>query len=140
MNSQHVVWDIQIRIFHWLVALPVLMNFFLEGGDGPHNVLGYVALTALVLRLLFIKKTASGRGQLANWVYIFIWVLVFLLGLTGFMMGLDAFWGEDWLEEIHEALATGMKVLVFLHLTGIVRDSVKYKRKTWLGMITGKRN
>ena len=140
MNTPNIVWNIQIRIFHWLVALPVLMNFFLEGGDGPHNVLGYVALSALILRLIFIKRPVIDRSPIATSVYALIWLVVILLGVTGYMMGLDAFWGEDWLEEIHEALATVMKVLVFLHLVGIAKDAIKFKRKTWLAMITGKRS
>jgi len=61
------------------------------------------------------------------------------LGVTGFMMGLDAYWGEEWLEDLHENLSTALMVLVVLHLLGIAFDSWKFRRKTWLGMITGRR-
>ena len=169
MKSKNIVWDIQTRVFHWMIALPVLLNFFLDGEENPHKWLGYVALIGLSLRLMWefrpgtqkrfsafmlnwndVKnyilqlihneaKPTLAHNPMASWVYIFIWIIVVLLGSTGFMMGLDAFWGEDWLEELHGTLATIMKVLVFLHLSGIIFDSFKFKRQTWLGMITGKK-
>jgi cytochrome b len=170
MSNSEIVWNLQTRIIHWLIAIPVLFNFFIEGGDRPHKILGYIALAALVLRIIWGFKSAShyahfrhfplkandvlayglsltkaeqnpykAHNPVASWIYIFIWILVLLLGITGFMMGLDAYWGEEWLEELHESLSSGMKVLVLLHFVGIIMDSIKYKRKTWLGMITGKK-
>jgi cytochrome b len=170
MKNQDIVWDLPTRVFHWIVAIPVLLNFFLEGGELPHKILGYVALIGLLLRLIWGFKSTShsrlahfplkrsevwdylasiakrepkmyvGHNPIASWVYLLIWLMVVLLGVSGFMMGLDAFWGEEWLEEIHEALSNILMGLVLLHLGGIFFDSIKFKRKTWLGMITGKKS
>lgn len=169
MKTNHIIWDIQTRVFHWLIAIPVFMNFILEDGNRLHKALGYLALAGLILRIVWGLSTKGhssfsalplkwseltsyltslrskqaipylGHNPLATWVYIGIWTNVVLLGLSGFMMGLDAFWGEEWLEEIHETLALIMKILVLLHFTGIIFDSIKFKRKTWLGMINGKK-
>lgn len=163
MNEKKIVWNLPTRILHWLIALPVLTNFIIEGGEKAHKVVGYISIAALILRIIWgfmtksearfanfplslgeVKsffqnktKSYSGHNPVASWTYIFIWISVGFLGITGFMMGLDAYWGEEWLEEIHEILAKGLKVLILIHFIGIIIDSIKFKRKTWLGMITG---
>ena len=170
MKTQDIVWDLPTRILHWIVALPVLMNFFLEGGELPHKFLGYVSLSGILLRLVWGFKTSNhsriahfplqkkevksylisilkrepkmyiGHNPIASWVYLLIWLLIFLLAVSGFMMGLDAFWGEEWLEEIHESFSKILQLLILMHLAGILFDSLKFKRKTWLGMITGRKS
>ena len=170
MNNQNIIWTLKVRLIHWLIALPVLLNFILEGGEKPHRFLGYIAFIALIFRMIigFTNKDQSrfgnfplglknvkaylssliqnqtvsfqGHNPLASWVYIFIWILVALLGISGYMMGLDQFWGEEWLEEIHEILSKCMMIFVGLHFLGMILDSIKFRRKTWLGMITGKKN
>lgn len=164
-----IAWNIVTRLSHWLIAIPVLLDFFIEGGEISHKILGYIALAAVVFRFawgfftkdeanfssfpLNAKKTFeyaksaftknkihySGHNPLASWVYIIIWMLVLALGITGFMMGLDRYWGEAWLEEFHEALSNALILLVAFHFIGLILDSWKFKRKTWLGMFTGKK-
>lgn len=64
---------------------------------------------------------------------------VVLTGISGWMQGLDAFWGEDWVEELHELCANLTLLLVFVHVCAVLLFS-------WLGpvnlvrtMITGRR-
>lgn len=170
MNSDApVAWNLITRITHWLIAIPVLLDFVIDGGDLSHNVLGYIALGATLFRLIwgfftrdeanfsgfpltakktadyaksaFTKKTIhySGHNPLASWTYIFMWILVIALGITGFMMGLDRYWGEEWLEGLHENFSNTLMLLVALHFIGLILDSWKFKRKTWLGMFNGKK-
>ncbi len=164
-----ILWSPITRIIHWAIAIPVLFNFFIEGGDLSHKVLGYVSFFAIFIRIAWgliskdkahfrflpLKpseireyililfsgrmKNFPGHNPLASVAYVIIWILVGLLGISGFMMGLDAFWGEDWLEQLHELLSSALMALVILHFIGIAFDGIKNKRKTWLGMITGRR-
>jgi len=164
-----VIWNKTTRILHWAIAIPVAMNFFIDGGDAPHKVLGYISLAAVMGRFFWgfksrdhanfssfplsqqevtnflssLKKSNSktypGHNPMASWTYILIWICVIFLGITGFMMGLDAFWGEEWLERFHGQLSTSLSALVVIHFLGLIFDSIKHKRKTWTGMITGKR-
>lgn len=147
----------------------MLNLFILEEGDDPHKYVGYAAVVFVLLRSvwggiggpqsrfsafpvqpaklrLFLRQLVAGQHKdypghnpAAALVYFAIWSCVFLLGVSGWMMGLDAFWGEEWLEEIHEGLSNGLMVLVGIHLAGISFDSFKFRRRTWLGMITGRR-
>lgn len=163
-------WSLVTRITHWMIAVPVMLDFFIEGGDLSHKVLGYLAFASTLFRLVwgFLTKDEarfssfplsarevwqygksifsqklihhSGHNPLASWVYIVIWILVLGLGVTGHLMGLDAFWGDERLEEIHEGMSNALVALVGLHLFGIAIDSWKFKRKTWKGMFTGEKS
>lgn len=167
--GNEVIWNKTTRILHWAVAIPVALNFFIDGGDASHKTLGSISLAALIIRLFWglksndhanfksfplsqkevknflleIGRTTSrcypGHNPMASWTYILIWICVIFLGATGFMMGLDTFWGEEWLEKLHGQISTFLTILVVIHFTGLIFDSIKHKRKTWLGMITGKR-
>jgi len=100
----------------------------------PSQVLGYMKAG---FREPGGAEQAAGHNPLAAWTYVFLWLLVVALAVSGFMMGLDAFWGEEWLQELHEAFANAVKVLVLVHFMGIVIDSIRYRRKTWMRMIRG---
>ena len=57
--------------------------------------------------------------------------------LTGWMMTLDAFWGVEWVEDLHEALATFILVLVGFHVAGVIHASVAHRENLVRAMITG---
>lgn len=63
--------------------------------------------------------------------------LVLALGTTGFMQTLDTFWGEEWLEEIHETLASALIGLAVLHVTAVVVMSRIDRTNLARAMITG---
>lgn len=71
--------------------------------------------------------------------YFMIWLTIAALALSGWMMGLDRFWGEEWLENVHAACSRLLQFLVVMHLLGLAHDSLRFRRHTWLGMITGYR-
>lgn len=157
------VWDLPTRILHWLVAGLALGNlFFLESGEDPHRYAGYAAATLVAIRLLwsiwsteeakvyrfplhprhfraFLTSPFPGHNPPASLVYILIWLSIFCLGLSGWLMGTDRFWGEEWLETLHKNFALGLQALLILHLMGITIDMVRYRRHTWLSMFTGSR-
>ena len=57
--------------------------------------------------------------------------------LTGWMMTLDAFWGVEWVEDLHEALATFILVLVGFHVAGVVHASIAHRENLVRAMFTG---
>lgn len=86
------------------------------------------------------KIDYPGHNPLASWVYVAIWLCVIGLVVTGYMMEeIDAFWGDETLNEIHAWIAWSVQWLVVIHLLGMTFDAIKFRRLTWLGMFTGKR-
>lgn len=153
-----------------LALCVILNLFVVDEGEDPHHWIGYTAVGLVGFRFLwgfFGKRPsrlkslpihprtvwayvrggmkegdafAQKHNPLASYVYLTLWLLVIGLGISGWMMGLDAFWGEEWLEEVHGYLSTGVQVMVVAHLLGIAFDSIRYRRHTWLAMITGRRD
>lgn len=170
MSSAEVIWSLKIRVIHWGLAVMILLNeFIVEEGDPPHRYLGYAAVTVVLMRAvlgvigkghesfrnfplsikaiqLFVRTHFTGNHKfpghnpLACLVYYLIWLSVLSLGVTGWMMGLDRYFGEDWVEDLHKQISQGLMILVAIHLSGVTLDSLFFKRKTWMGMVSGKRD
>ncbi len=152
-----------------IVSAVVMNLLVLEGGDPPHVRVGVIAVIAVAIRVVygfmttgpsrwsntplrprlvfdFIRQLKnpsssqfSGHNPLAAWTYVLIWSCIAALALTGWLLGWDRFFGDEDLETIHFMLGHTLKVLIALHLVGMLRDAYLYKRKTWMGMLTGKR-
>ncbi|MEQ1723881.1 MAG: cytochrome b/b6 domain-containing protein [Pseudobdellovibrio sp.] len=154
-------WSIAIAL--------ILNLFFLEEGEIYHEYVGYTAAAFVAFRLIygfiskdvaafvnfpisiasltefirskvnFEKKDYAGHNPAASIVYILIWFCVLSLALTGWMMGLDQFFGEEWLQELHEYISWFTQFLIVAHLIGMALDSYSFKRKSWLAMFNGKK-
>jgi len=162
-----VVWDRFVRGFHWSLALGIALNYwFLEGGDDLHEWLGY-ALAALVVariawgfigpaearfasfvvgpRRVFHSirhfsedyREHSGHSPLAGWMILFLLLLVLGLAVTGWMRDLDAFWGVDWVEDLHELLGNVLIGAAALHVTAVLWIQWRYRVPLLRSMLRG---
>jgi cytochrome b len=68
-----------------------------------------------------------------------LWSLVLLLGVTGWMSRLDAFWGDDGIRDIHAGLARALLVAVAVHLSGVVAMSLRWRENLVAAMLTGRK-
>ncbi|POB13575.1 MULTISPECIES: cytochrome b/b6 domain-containing protein [Pseudomonadati] len=129
------------RVLHWGVAIAVILNaFILEEGKQAHRYLGYIAVSFVLLRLLIHKKNPiTHYNPKAKYVYWLMWTAIIGLATTGFLMGLDRFFGNDLLEDIHEVFSNILIFLSLLHLGGVFFDAYKMKRRTWMVMISGEK-
>ena len=59
--------------------------------------------------------------------------------LTGWMYTLDAFWGETWVENVHEFTATLMLFMVIAHIAGVLYASHKHHENLVKSMFDGKK-
>jgi cytochrome b len=100
----------------------------------PRDVTDYVR-TALRLR----APRYLGHNP-AGGVMIFA-LLAMLIGISasGFMMTTDAFWGAQWVEDLHEGLVYAMLWLIALHVVGVVFSSIEHGENLIRAMITGRK-
>ncbi len=163
-DGRIAVWDAAVRLFHWLLAALVLCDYFIEDDGGRlHRTAGYVACGVVVARLLWSglgsgangfaslrlsprrtlawwREGASrtpGHDPLGLWMAWLLWALVLLLGLTGWMTRLDAFWGDETLHEVHAWLAHALIAAAGLHVAGVAVMSARWRENLVLSMISG---
>lgn len=159
-------WNLTVRLTHWAVAIGVMLNFFNDTGYS-HRLIGYACVLFVLLRLIdgfwvsssatskffvpkfsairmHFKQTMSGRvshqyghnplGQLAVYA---MWLLIMLLGFTGWLSRTDMYWGEDFPVQLHEALAKLLQTLVALHLFAVLLMSKLQHKNLIKAMIKG---
>jgi cytochrome b len=59
--------------------------------------------------------------------------------ITGYMQTTTLYWGVEWVEEVHEAFATLLLVLVGVHVLGVVVTSLRHRENLVRAMITGRK-
>lgn len=100
----------------------------------PSTVIGYLVDT---LRLR--AKRYLGHNPAGGAMVIALLVMLAITCATGILMTTDAFWGIEWVEEIHEFAANLTVVLVGLHLVGVFVASVEHRENLVKAMITGRK-
>jgi cytochrome b len=135
--------------------------------EDPHIYLGYVMVAALLVRLIwgFVGKGHArfstfvpgpkklvgygaalvarrepryiGHNPAGAVMMLALMALIAGLGVTGWMMGSDQFWGEPWVEELHEILANIIIGAAVLHVGAAIIESIRHRENMPWSMITG---
>ncbi|MCK0508694.1 cytochrome b/b6 domain-containing protein [Aromatoleum anaerobium] len=79
----------------------------------------------------------AGHNPLGAVMMLALMALVLGLGVTGFMQDLDAFWGEEWLQDLHATLASTLIGLAGLHAAAAVFMSHRERTNLIGAMLTG---
>ena len=133
--SEPTNWKAIYKFFHWGIALCIVLDIlWLE--DDLHNWVGYLAVAFVFSRITleFFIKSPKYANTIAKLVYFSIWTLIVGLAVTGWMMGLDEFWGDERLTTLHTYLSNGLVVIIFIHLAGLIRNAVYHRKNAWKGM------
>jgi cytochrome b len=64
---------------------------------------------------------------------------VALVGVTGWLQTTDRFFGEQWLEGLHEVLAYAVLTMVGLHVVAAITESIHYRENLIASMILGRK-
>jgi cytochrome b len=162
------VWDPAVRIFHWSLAVTILIAWLTaDEWKDVHLWAGYAAAALITFRLIwgligsrharftdFVRSPASilrylrdvvtgrdvrhvGHNPAGGVMILALMLTVAAIAATGWMQTRDAFWGAEWLEELHETLANGLVILIFLHIAGVIFASVRHGENLVFAMITG---
>lgn len=145
----------------------VLNLWVLEDGKYWHRFTGYVIAVVLAIRLVwgFIgtpharfadffptpRRTKAhlsalltghddryvGHSPLGAICMLLLMGLLASTCLTGWMMRLDAFWGDEWLEQLHSLLSNGILGLAMIHFSAAIIESWRHKENLIWSMITG---
>lgn len=59
------------------------------------------------------------------------------IGVSGHMMTTDAFWGVEWVEEVHEVLVTWAEISVIAHIAAVLYESHRTGINLPRAMVTG---
>lgn len=156
-------WGIVVRLLHWSLAALVLVDLFHDDGGWSHRLIGYGATGVVFARLLWAALAGgadglatlkpslpgtlaylrggaprgAGHDPLSLWMIWLLWSLVLLLGITGWISRLDAFWGDDGIREVHAWLAQALLIAVAVHLCGIAAMSWRWRENLSAAMLTG---
>ena len=152
-----------------LVTCVLLNQFVLEEGETPHEIAGYIASGLVAARVVWgfigsrharfadffptpARLLAHGRALLAGEqphhvghnpfgavMMLALMALVLALGLTGWMQGLDAYWGEEWLQDLHELLANGLLAAAGLHAAAAIVMGRLERTRLVRAMVTGEK-
>ena len=164
------VWDRTVRALHWTLVVSVaLAALGLVVVSRMHQPAGYVALAAVLLRLVwgvagggharfaqfvrgprvalrYARSLASGResrfighNPLGGWMVVALMLCVGSLALTGWLYTTDRLWGDETVERVHRALAWTLLALVVTHIAGVVFTSLRQRENLVAAMFSGRK-
>ena len=148
----------------------LLNLFIVEDSNDLHNWIGYYILAMICLRFCwgfvgsyhakfknfipgmkslieylidlvhFRERDYPGHNPAGAVMISMLMLLMLTICISGWMMGLDKFWGEDWVEDLHYYSSNGLLYLMFIHVAGVLYASFRHKQNLILSMISGRKS
>ena len=152
-----------------VASLFLLDYWVLEDGDPPHEWAGYALGVLVLLRIVWgfvgprrarfsdffptprrIAKhwrelrtgqvdRSEGHNPFGGAMVLLLFGLLIVVTLSGWMQAWDMFWGEDWVEQVHEISADLTMIAVAVHVGAVVFMQFYTGVPLITTMITGKR-
>lgn len=100
----------------------------------PAATLGYAGDV-----ILNRERRYVGHNPLGGLMVIALLGAISVTALSGWLMTTDAYWGVEWVEDVHKVFANAMLALVALHVGGVVLSSFRHQENLVRSMITGRK-
>jgi cytochrome b len=100
----------------------------------PSTVVGYLKDTILLRARRYIGHNPAGGAMVVA-----LLLMLAIISATGVMMTTDAFWGVEWVEEVHEGAVNLTVVLVVVHVIGVIVASLEHRENLVRAMLTGRK-
>lgn len=170
MKQEIRVWDPLVRIFHWSIATCFAVSWISSGNwDSVHEKTGYVALSLVVIRLLwgligpryarftqfvrpprevlaYLRAILSGREKryvghnpAGGAMILMLLGLMLVTGAAGWLYSTPSFHSWHWIKDVHEFLADCLMTCVVLHIGGVVLASRRHHENLARSMVTGRK-
>lgn len=78
-----------------------------------------------------------GHNPAGAVMMLILWLLILALGMTGYMLGLDEYFGDDALEGFHGMLSNVLIGAVVVHIAAAIFESVRHRENLMRSMVTG---
>lgn len=147
----------------------LLDYFVLTTGKSSHRYVGYGVAAALSVRVIWgfigsrharfsdfvtsprtivshlaTAMTPRGRRYVGHnpaggAMILALMTLIALTCLTGWMQGLDAFWGVEWVQQVHTLCSNLIIAMAAIHVFAAIMESVLHRENLILAMITGRK-
>ena len=154
-------WSVAI-----LVAIEMLNE---AGANPWHRYLGYAAGAIVALRLAWglfgspyarlsaMARTAKyvvsyvrsprksgargyiGHNPLGAWMAFALWGLVLVVVFTGWLLQLDAFWGDESMQSVHAVASYVLTACAIVHVCGVIVTSLVQRTNLVKAMMTGQK-
>jgi cytochrome b len=98
----------------------------------PSTVMRFLIDTARFRAKRYLGHNPAGGAMVAA-----LMTILAVTTTTGIMMTSDAYWGVEWVEDVHEIAANLAIALVGLHLAGVFVASAEHRENLIGAMITG---
>lgn len=100
----------------------------------PSTVITFLIDTARLRAKRYIGHNPAGGAMVVA-----LLLMLSAITATGYMMTTDAYWGVEWVEEVHEIAVNLTLGLVALHILGVILASFEHGENLARAMITGKK-
>ena len=150
-----------------LVACIALNEFVIDDGERVHQWIGYAASALVLARIVWgfvgtrharfsdfwptpVRLRAhladllagrhgaqAGHNPLGALMMLALLAVVLALGASGWLQTTDAFWGEEWLQELHEELAEALLGLAGVHVAAALLMSMVERTNLVAAMVSG---
>ena len=136
------------RWHEWLgyAAVAVVLARLTWGwlGPGYARFAQFVRAPAATLRyagpvLVHAEPRYLGHNPLGAYMIVALVTTVVLVTASGWLSITDAYWGVEWVAELHEGLSDFLLALIALHVSGVAFSSLRHRENLVAAMLHGRK-